>query len=132
MEQQAGRKNWLVPLVVIGLVAGGLTLFSDQLPLQALSSNAGQAAAITGLLGKATHAQQKLQTRIDGLKGYDPVDSVTASELDQGLASIDKDMKLAWNLMNANGASQQNVGVYYARMKIQEQLREQVTVLKGE
>lgn len=113
------------------IVAGGLYYYRDQIPPpQALSSAAGQAQAVVGLIGKATNAQQKLEPDIAALEATGNAWEQDVLPLQDRLDAIGKDLETAFNLINAGaGVTQDQVGWYYARQKTQGELAQRIDAL---
>lgn len=113
-------------LLALALFSGGLWAFRDSLPLSALSSAAAESAAIQGLVGKATRVQQAVEKSLAELEDRSDADEAAVTELEEKLAGARKDLKLAFNMMNAYGAPTDVQGFYYARTSQQSELERRV------
>ncbi|MBI3743420.1 MAG: hypothetical protein HY261_03955 [Chloroflexi bacterium] len=110
----------LVPrLLVLAVLAGALWTQRDRIPLRALSASAGDSATIQGMIGKATYAQKKIETKIKEFEARGDADEAALNEIDEQLQGARKDLSVAWNLMSSHGAPVDIQGWYYAREKVQ-------------
>lgn len=125
----AKKRTTLATLAGILLAGSALYLaLGDRIPQSALASAADSSAIIQGMIGKATHAQQKqLAPLLAQLEAEETPDEAVLEQARKVKQAIDKDLQLAFNLMNAGGSG--DSGWYFSAMNIQRSMGQRLDTL---